>query len=542
MALQTKIFTYGSLAKDSVSNGYILELQLTHQAVEASANTSRVDYVLRLRSGSAHRFSQYRIGAKVVLGGVTVMDRSRWDSEPYTLGFQSVVELASGSLTVAHDPGGGKRLSVAFSIDMEKAYYTPGPLSVTGEEMELPAIARESTVAATAGDIGQVSIFTVNRKNSAYTHTLRVQFGSLSGYVNEAWQLTDSPVKLTDTTLSFRLPESFYGEIPNSPTGVCRLEITTFSGEEQVGQPQEAAFTVRADPTLCAPEVTVSVEDENPVTLALTGNKKTLVRFASTAVYRVQTQAKCGAAVASVTVGGEPLTGDSLRIQQAEAAEGVCVVTDSRGYSATATDDSAQLIPYKKLTNNSACHRTDPTSAQAVLSLSGQVFCGSFGKQDNGLVVTYQVDGGEPQVAQVTAAEGVYQGQVLLSGLDHRAAHTVTVTVSDAVMTVGKTLTVGKGLPVFDWGETDFRFHVPVDCRQGVGGIFLQKAPQRVCLPLDITAFVFSGSTCGMLTPEGYTGGDGISVTHHADRQVLQANAPMGMLSTEPITFMEEIG
>ena len=26
-----------------------------------------------------------------------------------------------------------------------------------------------------------------------------------------------------------------------------------------------------------------------------------------------------------------------------------------------------------------------------------------------------------------------------------------------------KTLTLKKGVPVFDWGEEDFRFHVPVE-------------------------------------------------------------------------------
>lgn len=541
MALQTKIVTYGSLAGDSVSNGYILELQLTEQSVEEAANSSYLTYVLRLRSGSYHRFSQYRIGAKVVLDGVTVLDRSRWDSQQYTLGFQSSVELAAGSLTMEHDPDGSKTVSVTFSIDMEKSSYTPGAMTVTGEYMTLTPIGRESTVAATAADIGQVSILTVNRRNSGYTHTIGFRFGSLWGYLNSAWQVTDTPVKLTDTTLSFRIPESFYNEIPDSPTGVCALEITTFSGQEQVGQPKSAEFTVRASEAVCRPEIVLSVRDENPVTLALTGDEKTLVRFVSTAVYQAQAEAKRGAWITGIAVNGQPMTGDTLRVPQAEAIAGVCVATDSRGYTATATDDTARLIPYKKLTNNSVCHRLDPTSGQAALTLSGQVFWGSFGRQANDLVVTYQVNGGETQVAQITVTDGMYQGQALLSDLDYRTTHTVTVTVSDAVMTVTKALTVGKGLPVFDWGETDFRFHVPVDCRQGIGGIFLQKAPKRVFLPLGITAFLFSGSTLGMLTPTGYTGGDGILVTTHLDRQELNADAPIGILSTEPITFMEEI-
>lgn len=541
MALQTKTFTYGSLGADSATAGYILELQLTQQQADAAANTSTLAYELRLRSGSYHRFSQYRIGAKVTLDGVAVVDRSRWDSEQYTLGFQSVVVLASGSLTVDHDPDGGKTVSVECSIDMEKASYTPGAMAITGETMVLTPIPRESTVSATAADIGQVSILTVNRKNTAYTHTIGWQFGSLSGYLDGAWQVTDTPVKLTDTTLSFLLPDSFYGQIPDSQTGVCRLEITTYSGEEQVGQPRQASFTVRAAGEDCAPAVTVHVTDANPVTLALTGDEKILVRFVSTALFQVDAQPRKGAWIASVTVGGQPLSDDSLLLPQAEDPLGVCVVTDSRGYTATDADTSVRWIPYKKLTNNCSCHRLDPTSGQAMVTLSGQVFCGSFGAQENDLVATCQVDGGQPQVAQVTAADGAYQGQALLENLDYRTAHTVTVTVSDAVMTVTKTLTVGKGLPVFDWGEGDFCFHVPVDCRQGIGGIFLGAAHSRVFLPPDTTALIFSGNSLGMLEAGHWYGNDGILVTAHTDRVELTADGAMGIVSTAPIIFMEEI-
>ena len=49
MALQTKTFTYGSLAYGSVTKGYILELTLTENAADPSTNRSSLSYSLRLR-------------------------------------------------------------------------------------------------------------------------------------------------------------------------------------------------------------------------------------------------------------------------------------------------------------------------------------------------------------------------------------------------------------------------------------------------------------------------------------------------------------
>ena len=49
-----------------------------------------------------------------------------------------------------------------------------------------------------------------------------------------------------------------------------------------------------------------------------------------------------------------------------------------------------------------------------------------------------------------------------IAGLDYKTKHKITVTVSDKLDAVSKTVTVLPGIPVFDWGENDFAFNVPV--------------------------------------------------------------------------------
>ena len=51
---------------------------------------------------------------------------------------------------------------------------------------------------------------------------------------------------------------------------------------------------------------------------------------------------------------------------------------------------------------------------------------------------------------------------ISLSDLDYTKAFAFEVVVSDKIATVTKAVTLPKGIPVFDWGENDFNFNVPV--------------------------------------------------------------------------------
>lgn len=462
MALQTKTFTYGSLAYQSQSNGYILELTLVEQSADPATNRSEVDYTLRLRSGGNNRFSSYGLGATVTLDGTVAATRDRYTADKVSLGYNSSVTLLSGTASIAHQDDGTKEMAVAFAIDMAAGSYVPGPIAVTGQTMALTPIPRASTLGAADADIGAVCAISVNRKNSAFTHTLGYRFGDLTGYIGADWQATDTPVKLTDTSISFPVPECFYSQIPESPSGVCTLTVTTYSGDTQIGQSQSADFTVRANQALCAPAVTGTVEDVNEVTLALTGDNKRLVKFHSTARCTICAQAKNGASITHKRIASTVVTEDTLDIPNVETADIPFSCQDSRGYSGSAGDGDLVLVPYIRLTNNAQCRRTDPTSGQAVLTCQGDWFSGSFGAADNGLALSYSIDGGEEVAVQAVTDGDRYTASIPLEGLSYQQAHTVTVTAADKLDRAVRVLTVGKGIPVFDWGENDFQFHVPV--------------------------------------------------------------------------------
>lgn len=380
----------------------------------------------------------------------------------YRLQKNSTHPILETQLTVPHAPDGTGFVSVDTWLDTD---ISAGVVELH-QHLDLPTIPRASTLGATDANIGAVSLIAVSRKSDRYTHTIALSFGGISGYLDADGNMRDTPQKLQQTNLSFPVPETFYDEIPNSPSGVCTLTCKTFLENTQIGQDQTARFTITADPALCGPTMTWSVADGSAAT-ELTGDSHIFVRYVSRALCSVNAQARRGATLAGCTAAGREVSpGQILELQDIHGGNIPLRAWDSRGY-VTEVVVPLQMVEYIPLSCQATLTRTDPTSGGAILRVQGKYFSGSFGAADNSLALTYQVNGGPAQSLIPTVVEDGYTAQVSLQGLDYRIAHTVTVTARDRVAQVEITASVGKGIPVFDWGENDFTFHVPVQMEQG---------------------------------------------------------------------------
>lgn len=361
------------------------------------------------------------------------------------------------TLTIQHTSDGKGAVSVSLTYDTK----TDGAPFSASASKTLTTIPRASTIGASDANVGAVSTISVARKSTAYTHTIQYAFGSLSGFLKADGSLSTSAVKLTATSIPFTIPADFYAQIPNAASGACKLTCKTYSGSTQIGDAQTATFTVTAKKSTCKPSVSGTVVDSNEATLALTGDSSKLVRYMSDALCTITAAAKNSATLVSKTIGGVSVTGDTRTITGIDAASVVFGATDSRGYSNSATVP-VSLIPYVLLTGVLTAGRTDPTSGKATLSVKGNYYNGSFGTQENSLTVRYKVGSGDYVSIEPVLDGNAYTATASLTGLDYQSSHKITVQITDALETVTKTVTIGKGIPVFDWGEEDFTFHVPV--------------------------------------------------------------------------------
>ncbi len=319
------------------------------------------------------------------------------------------------------------------------------------------------TVAATDAMIGETSAVTIRRSGAEHLCSVRYVFGTQSGYLTEDGSVTAEESLLTAESIPFLLPESFYAEIPNDTQGTCYLYCTTYSDGVQVGEIQESSFTASANEDLCKPLVTGTVADVNEITTALTGDDRVLIRYHSDALCTIIPEAQHYATVEKMWVDAIELAEPTVMIPSIEQEFVMFFAQDSRGYG-NAFLGEYTLIPYTHLTSTPQVERDDPTSGNATLRYTGLCFSGSFGAADNDLTFAYQIDSGEfvPAEIEYSVTDGRYTAEVKLSGLDYRKVFNITARVSDRLETVEKKLTLKKGIPVFDWGEEDFAFHVPV--------------------------------------------------------------------------------
>lgn len=373
------------------------------------------------------------------------------------------------SAQIQHDDEGKATATIAVNL---KGYATAyqgnvgDTFTVSGSAtVELATIPRASTIGATDANIGAVSMIAVDRKSSGFTHSIKYEFGSLSGYITSSGGVATAETKITNTSISFKVPTTFYAQIPNAKTGVCKLTIKTYSGTTQIGSDQTAQFVVTAAEPDCKPTVSGTVVDSNETTKALTGDESVLVRFKSNALCTIAATAKNSATIATKKIAGTAVD-SSLTIEGIEAASVAFAAIDSRGYQNSATVEFT-LIPYVKLTCNPADTMIDPGTGVAVMTVKGNYFNGSFGAKSNSLTLKYRIKPsggsyGSYSTVTTTLSGNTYAAQISLSGLDYKTEYTVEVVVEDALTSLTKTATVIRSIPIADWGENDFAFNVPV--------------------------------------------------------------------------------
>lgn len=508
MALQTKTFTYGGLY-NTASRYFRTELTLQEISIDPENNSSLLAYKLTLYSGNT-RLSGYRIGARIFLGGKEYVHRDGTDyNNRVTITDQSSVILCQGEITVPHDPDGSCKLSVSFSVyHPVVASYTPGNFTYTGGTMELTPIAKADAVFATDGYIGGVSMVVIQRKNKGYTHSLFYEMGEITGYLTPEGAKSDTEVIFDGVSVPFALPDSFYGALPESKTGQCRLTCRTYSDGNFMGADQ-TDFTVMTRKEVCIPVFTASVRDINEKTVALTGDENTLVRSASRAECTLEATAQKGGQITKTEIENQPCT--SLSVENAEKDSYRFSVTDSRGYGAEQVV-TVPLVPYVRLT---AYPETVWDGERLILKVTGSCFAGSFGAEENTLTLSCVLPDGSPVTLNPEITGETYHAEVALGALT--PGQSLTFTAKDALLTVTETLPVPQMVPVFHWGENYFSVNVPasisgVHMAAAEGESLLVYAPQGV--------LVCGAGVLGVAANGSWQGTEGVTVTQNENGDI----------------------
>lgn len=261
--------------------------------------------------------------------------------------------------------------------------------------------------------------------------------------------------------MKFTLPKTFYEKIPNLKYGKGVITCVTYNGNTEIGTTM-CPMQANCNEEECLPSIVVESHDSNAVTVALTGNKSTFVKYYSNAAVTAHAVAKNSATIRSqsITIGGTTINKGSGTIYAVTDGVIKANVTDSRWFT-NQTISIHTLIPYVKLT---CLLQAGASSASGVaqLKVSGNYWNGNFGAKANTLTVQYRYkeqDGAFSDwitsSASVATSNNTYDTTINVTGLDYTKAYTFQARVIDKLATVESKEQTRKTQPIFDWGVSD---------------------------------------------------------------------------------------
>lgn len=450
-------------------------LTLTQVSQNFVNNTSQVRLLwLSTQTGASMNAYQRTATYQVRVNGAS------WSaySVSYSLPQNQTVTVADVTMTVNHDEEGFCRVEVQTHMETGISAGTV-ELKSTLEPDRIP---RYSVVTATDAAIGDVSQIRIQKCSNTYKHCLRYSLtgGAPWTYLDEGGMPASREVIFSGDRVNFRLPDSFYDRIPNGKTGICTLECWTYITDTQyLPQGQITTFTYTADPARCGPQVNCTLADTNNNTLAITGSATTLVRYMSNVHLDVTAQAQKGATIrdpsqdVSVWYNGDWHYGTQLDFPNVESDTFKLWARDSRGYTVYRDVLAPEYIAYVRLTNQTVAQRLNPTGSRVDLRVSGSCYGGNFGganKIQNIVRIWYRLAQTREGLATApwyevgcTLEGNSYTTTIPLEDIPYDTTCWAETWAQDKLGYVTKVVKIGRGVPVFDWGESDFCFHVPVE-------------------------------------------------------------------------------
>lgn len=368
--------------------------------------------------------------------------------------YKQVLDLSQNTegfpITISHLNNGKKSIVITFSFNGKlDSYYPNGTISKT---VELPTIARKSSVTCADGNIGSATTININRASSTFTHTLEYNFLGLTGTI---------ATKTSSTSIGWTIPTSFYAKIPNANSGKGTITCSTYSGNTLIGTSTCTfnAFVVNSNPTISG-----TVEDTNTSAIQATGNKNKLIRYISNAKVVITATAKNSATISSVKVvnGSQTKTTSTSTINSVDSGTFSLSCVDSRGLSASATITKTLVEYIKPVITGVILNRPSTTSNIINASVQGLCFNGSFGAKTNTFELKWRykksTDTSWGNYTTVTATRSGnnfnFSGE-LGTDFSYTESYNFEFVVSDTFTSNTYSTTVTRGLPIIDIGKDD---------------------------------------------------------------------------------------
>jgi hypothetical protein len=473
--------TSGSFNTTKYSDRYLVFSWTCTQDI--SKNQSTISWTLKGAGGTSTKYYMSAPFSVTIAGEEVYYSKDR-------IQLLNGTTVASGTKVITHKTDGTKSLSASVKAAI---YYSSYNVDGSGT-WDLKDIPRAATITSATDfdDEGTPVIKYSNPAGSNATVKVGLYWNSSTAFID---YVTASNAKTGEYTFSLTSAQrtAIQKKLANTNSMTIYYYIRTYIDSKLIDTSKIAkkVSIVNATPTLSP-----TVEDINSWSIALTGNKNTLIHSLSNAQATSNYGLKKYATLKSITIknGDDVINAASGTFSECKNKTFVFTVVDSRG------NTTSQTIT-KGFINSVAtsCHLEVSNATgegEVTYTISGAYYNGSFGIDSNylGLTLLYKKESETSWTTvsisnyDISLSDNSYTITDTLTGLDYTSKYEIEARAVSCYDTVySKTLSF-KAQPVFDWSEEDFNFNVPVT----INGISFQSVvnamTERYYLPTTITA------------------------------------------------------
>lgn len=484
--------TSGSFNTTAYSNRYLTFSWSCTQDI--AKNQSTISWSLK-GAGSASGY--YKAAPfTVVIAGETVY------SSETRIELYNGTTVASGTKTITHNTNGTK----SFTASVKAAIYSYAENVSGSQTWDLKDIPRGATITNAPN-------FT-DEQNATITYSNPLGNGVGDLLAGISFDRSTTPVSYrsiskTGTSYTFNFTEAERTALRNNckdanSTTVYFYLRTVINGTNYHSSIAKTLTIVNATPTF-----TATIKDVGTGSTVLTGDANKMIKGFNYMSASIAATALKGASIKSykITNGGKTVNAASGSFTNTEDNKFVVTVTDSRGNSVSNTITKT-MINYTKLTAAAemkiSLDETDGTKANITVNMNGNYFNGSFGAKSNSLrydIKVTQVETGASYTNYETIptsdmSGGKYNHTYTETQLPYQNSWKIELKIYDAVTSITIPVKILKAQPIFDWGEEDFNFNVPVAAM----GYNLLGAAKALTETYTLTTTVTKGSNYSSAT------------------------------------------
>lgn len=347
---------------------------------DTANNRSIVNVQARLRTNGYA--SMWGVTAPVT---VTVDGKSESSNATVNIGTNSSLLFYGKDFVVPHNGDGTKTVGIKISVGLNAGGYGS---SMVAFDLPLPTIARASTVNDVTGTLGSAMTININRKNSAFKHTVKYNFGSLSGTI----------ATNVDTSVSWTPPLNLATAMPNKTSDWGNITVETYSGSSKIGS-ATCRLTLNVPDSVKPTLGSITLTDSNATVKNLLNTANTFAQVMSN--IQVTFNNASGAYGSTISSYRAEIVGKNQSTNSNNGFLGMmnfngtvtirATVTDSRGRTSNAVDVKVTVINYFTPQISFTLQRSGSASTTLTVTRNARIAPLTVGgKQKNKMIISFK--------------------------------------------------------------------------------------------------------------------------------------------------------